>query len=157
MTLSDAKSSTASPWDRNIHKPDSAILLRQAHVVSTSYIRDTKSKPGTVAAITNEVEDAIHSDMILTLQLILKIISRKYLVRNSSLPPIPAQAVPLRLLQTAISLYSSSLISTTVSFHLRAGTRRWNKMSISRKDLCFISGTQIQAMTVQIKAVPAQM
>jgi len=36
------------------------------------------------------------------------------------------------LSQTTPSIYSSSCASTTVCFHLRAGIRRLNKMSISR-------------------------
>src|SRR5690349_16216002 len=54
-------------------------------------------------------------------------------------------------------IYSSSLISTIVFFHLRAGTRRLKRISISRKERCFISGIQIHDMTVQMSAVAAQM
>jgi len=64
----------------------------------------------------------------------------------------PASQIPL----LRASIYSSSCTSMTVFFHLRAWTLRLNRMSISRYDRCFISGSQIHAMTEQTKAVPAQ-
>lgn len=47
-------------------------------------------------------------------------------------PPLPSCS----------NIYSSSWASMTVFFHLRAGTWRLNRMSISRYERPFISGTK---------------
>lgn len=72
-------------------------------MVLTSYIIYTKSKTGTIATITDEGRGCSkfqrdHHRSAHLKNKYLKVSSKK-----SSLPPIPAQAVPLRLLQTAIA------------------------------------------------------